>query len=133
MAVAAGPSLGEPGLSLTPSSSASREIVARSSGSSSDLRSASATMTSASVRRSRPEICLTCPKSMRPMVPSSMTKTLPGCGSAWKKPPSRMVRPKASVSDDSSRRPNSCASGPSGSMPFFCIVSSARESGSPGK
>ena len=59
IAVAAGPSLGDPGLSLTPSSSASLEMVARSSGLSSDSRSARATMTSASVKRSRPEICLT--------------------------------------------------------------------------
>ena len=131
IAVAAGPSAGEPGLSLTPSSSARREIVARSSGSVSLRRSASASITSARVSRARPEICLTCPKSMSPMLPSSMTKMLPGCGSAWKNPLSRIVRPKASVSAVSSLRPNRRASGPSGSMPRARMVSTARESGSP--
>mmetsp|Transcript_14230 Transcript_14230/g.47108 ORF Transcript_14230/g.47108 Transcript_14230/m.47108 type:complete len:229 (-) Transcript_14230:17-703(-) len=137
IAVAAGPSRGEPSRSRTPSSRARREISSSCASSSSSPspppapRAARATITLASVVDARAPICLTWPKSMSPTRPSSSTKMLPGCGSAWKKPPSRMVRPNASVRALSSFRPKSCASGESGSMPRASIASTARESGSP--
>lgn len=60
IATAAGPSTGEPGRNRTPSSMASREMLASSSGVGiSAARSARAIITRARVTRSRREICFT--------------------------------------------------------------------------
>mmetsp|Transcript_7549 Transcript_7549/g.16461 ORF Transcript_7549/g.16461 Transcript_7549/m.16461 type:complete len:246 (+) Transcript_7549:171-908(+) len=133
MATAAGPSGGAPSASSTPSSSARFPILSRSGGFVSLSRSSSAIMTFDSVSRARPPICFTWPKSIRPILPSSRTKMLPGCGSAWKKPVSRMHRPNTSVRLLRSFLPNSCASGLSGFIPLLSISSAARLSGTPSR
>mmetsp|Transcript_3764 Transcript_3764/g.7212 ORF Transcript_3764/g.7212 Transcript_3764/m.7212 type:complete len:241 (+) Transcript_3764:435-1157(+) len=133
MPTAAGPSSAASGLNSTPSSIANFPINSKSAGLSSLSRSAKATMILQRVSRLRPEICLTCPKSMSPIRPSSNTKIFPGCGSAWKNPVSKILRPKHVVNALNSFRPKSLAWGESGSMPRSSIFSRARLSGTPCK
>mmetsp|Transcript_23610 Transcript_23610/g.53259 ORF Transcript_23610/g.53259 Transcript_23610/m.53259 type:complete len:201 (-) Transcript_23610:146-748(-) len=139
MAVAAGPSGCPPSLSTTPSSRANFVMVSSCTppktglgpGSLYGSRPLRASMMRASVSALPSPIALTCPKSMRPIPPSSMTMMLPGCGSPWKKPSCRMDTPNASVRLPTSFLPKSLASGPSGSIPRLFISASARVKGTP--
>mmetsp|Transcript_15878 Transcript_15878/g.34323 ORF Transcript_15878/g.34323 Transcript_15878/m.34323 type:complete len:212 (-) Transcript_15878:1061-1696(-) len=80
IATAAGATGGVPSFNSTPSSNASFPINSKSAGFSSLSRSSNASMTLARVSLALPPICFTCPKSIRPMRPSSSTKMFPGCG-----------------------------------------------------